>query len=355
MHVIRRALTLSSLLSATAVALPAQAVSPADRANLEGSSYSNYPLGRFDMRFQQLHADLPAGAILSGHAYRRDAVQIRGVVDAFASDIEVTLSISSRDPSTASSTFADNVGPNPVTVLPRALIGFPATDRPALDPSPAFDLVIPYQVPFVMPASGGTLCVDTTIHGNQTAAGPDRNFSVYLDAHEGRTDGLAEQPGFRLGQGCRAPGRTATAYATLALWHLRTSMRLDVAMRQNVPLAQPMVVLGLQRSSTPWPTRPECSMLVSDDVWFAPGGGTDANGSFDGSLPLPLLPPGYRMFCQTGSIDLGSGALVLGDASSLMTQPAAPPSLPAVRIASASDRTSPTGTVSPVVTVTRFL
>lgn len=330
------------------------AVSPADRANLEGSSFSHYPLGRFDTRLQQLHADLPGGMIISGHAYRRDAEQLRGVVDGFASDLAVTLSMSPLTPATASTTFANNVGASPVAVLPRTVLGFPSTDRPALDPSPNFDLVIPYQLPFVLPPSGGTLCVDTTVFGNSTSAGNDRNFSVYLDAHEGRTDGRAEQPGFRYGQGCAAPGRTTLPFATTTLWHLGTAMRLDVGMRNGVALGQPMVTVGLRQTTWAWTPRPACTLLDSAEIWYAPSGSNDAAGSFDGSIAMPLLLPGYRMFCQTGSIDFANGDLALGDGSAITTQPAAPTSLPAVRIANASDHTAATGTISPAVTITRF-
>ena len=328
------------------------AVSPADRAQLEGSSYSHYPLGRFDTRLQQLHADLPGGMVLSGHAYRRDAVQLTGAAPAFASDMEVTLSLSPRTPATASATFANNQGPSPVAVLPRTVLAFPSTTRPGLDPSPSFDLLVPYQLPFVLPAQGGTLCVDTTIYSNVSSAGQDRNLSVYLDAHEGRTDGRAEQPGFRLGQGCPPPGRTTSAYATLTLWHLGAAMQLDLAMRNGVPQGQPLVTLGLRQTNLP--LGGSCALLGSAELWYMPIGSNDGSGSFDGSVALPVLPPGYRIFCQTGSIDLQTGGYALGDLSALVTPPAAPTNLPAVRIANASDHTAATGTVSPVATVTRF-
>ena len=95
----------TTVLATTAFAaiLGAQAVSPAARAALEGSSSTSYPLGRADARLQQLHADLPPTlTAISGHAYRRDAISTRGQVDAFTVDMEVTLSMSPRTPSTAS-------------------------------------------------------------------------------------------------------------------------------------------------------------------------------------------------------------------------------------------------------------
>jgi len=50
---------------------------------------------------------------------------------------------------------------------------------------------------------------DVTIFGNVSASGQNQNLSIYLDAHENYTDGRAEQPGFRTGTGCPAPGQTA--------------------------------------------------------------------------------------------------------------------------------------------------
>ena len=78
-------------------------------------------------------------------------------------------------------------------------------------------------------------------------------------------------------------------------------------------------------------------------------------GSFDGSLPgLALLRPGYRLWLQTGSVNLANGDLALGDLSTLITPPAAPSSAPAARIAASSDRTALSGAVSFSVPVTLF-
>ena len=204
-----------ALLSAlTSVAAQSQAVSPADRSALEGSSFTSFPLGRPNGRFQFLHQDLPAGMTIHGHAFRRDAAQLRGAVDGFAAELEVTLSMSPRTPGTASATFSDNVGPSPTVVLPRTTIVFPATNRPALDPAPTFDLVVPYALPFVLPQAGGTLCVDTVMHANISTAGVDRSLSVYLDSHELSTT-TNEQPGFRTGGGC-APLGSVTVRPTRA-------------------------------------------------------------------------------------------------------------------------------------------
>lgn len=335
------------------------AVSPADRAGLEGSSFTHFPLGRASARMQTLHHDVPGGTLLSGHAYRRDAVQVRGIVDAFASDLQVTLSLSPNLPTQASTTFANNVGSAPVVALPRTYLAFPATDRPPLDPAVPFELQIPYQVPFLMPPTGGTLCVDVQVFGNQSAAGVDRNLSLYLDAHENYPDGRAEQPGFRTGTGCKAPGQNSDCYASLTFWRRAAGSELDVSIRNGVPdagggtsLAILTIGLGLDGSPIPW--RPDCPFWSSAEIWTVLGN-VNAQGSYDGTLAgLPLLPPGMRLWCQAGTIDVVTGGLAASDASTLVTPPAGTVPIPTCRIVHSTDRTSATGTVSYAVPVMGF-
>jgi hypothetical protein len=351
-----RPLCLAVLVAAAAAQT---AVSPSDRAGLEGSSFTHFPLGRFNCRMQQLHGDLPPGTTLSGHAYRRDAIAIHGHVDAFVSDLQVSVSMSPNDPAHASTTFANNVGPNPVLVLPRIVLGFPATDRPGLDPTPTFDLQIPYQVPFLVPSTGGTVCVDTVIYSNTSAAGIDHNMSLYLDCHQLYADGRNEQPGMRLGGGCATAGATATAYTTFTLWHLGASMALDVAARNGVPdvggNSRAFVMLGTGPANVVWPPRPACSLLTTTNVWFVLPGTNNAAGDCDGTLSgLPVLPANYRLWLQSGSIDLATGSFVVGDQSTLRLPPAGPTTLPSARIVNSTDNAAATGTVSLAVPVVQF-
>jgi hypothetical protein len=340
---------------------PAQTVSPADRATLEGCSFTHFPLGRASARMQTLHADLPGGTVIQGHAYRRDAAGVRGQVDGFACDLEVTLSVSPNLPTQASTTFANNVGPNPVVVLPRTVLNFPATQRPNLDPSPSFDLMVPYTTPFVMPPQGGTLCVDVRVFGNSSPAGTNANLSIYLDAHENYGDGRAEQAGFRTFQGCPAPGSTANSYATMTYWRMPTVGKLDVSIRDGVPddgsgLARAFVTVGHGLDGSPWPLRADCPFWSSAEVWFVLPGAMTTTGSYDGSLTnLPLLPPGYRLWAQAGSVHLSSVAMAFADATTFVTPPAGPLPLPTVRIVHSTNGGSGTGTVSYAVPVMAFL
>ncbi|MCK5941021.1 MAG: hypothetical protein KAI24_03550 [Planctomycetes bacterium] len=347
---------------AVTTALAAQNVtSPADRGGLEGSSYTHYPLGRKSARVQTLHDDVPGGTVIGAHGYRRDAIGVRGIVPGLSCDLQVTLSMSPNTADGASGTFANNVGANPVVVLPRTVVTFPSTDRPSLDPSPTFELVIPYAVPFVVPPQGGTLCVDVEVFGNQTPNGPDQNFSLYLDAHQQYADGRALQPGFRTMQGCPAPGSTADCYANLDLWRLPNgTSEIDVSIRNGVAdagngLTRAFLTLGTSIDGTPWPLRADCPFWSSAELWFALPGTMTTAGRYDDTLAnLPLLPPGFRLWCQAGSIDLGTIGMSFSDAVTLVTPPYGQLPMPVARIANGSDVAAATGSVSSSVPVMAF-
>lgn len=334
--------------------------SPADRAAFEGSSSTQYPLGRAAMRLQSLHGDVPGGSVLRGIAYRRDAINVRGLIDAFQTDLEVRVSMSPRTPTTASATFATNEGVAPLVVLPRTAVQFPAVDRPLLDPALTAEYAIPWAVPFTVPATGGTVCIDVLVRGNVTAGGTNRNFSVWLDAHELRTDGWNEAPGFRLGTGCAAPGSGTACTSTVSLWLGPAGSRIDAALRNGVPDdgtggVVVALALGLSNPLTPLAGRNGCTLFSSGEWWQLLPGSTGPAGDHAASLPLPALPPGYRLWLQQASLAPASGALALSDGSTLQTPPAALPTPTVVRIAHASDPASATGTVSFAVPVVRFL
>ena len=349
-----------TLSSAAATAQQMLTVSPLDRQSREGSSFTHFPLGRADARMQTLHRDVPAGTLLSGHAYRRDAAGVRGQIDGFTSDLSVTLSMSPNLPTQTSATFANNLGSSPVVALPRTVLAFPPTQRPGLDPAPSFELAIPYTVPFLMPAGGGTLCVDVQVFGNASSVGTNQNLSIYLDAHEHFTDGRSEQPGFRTGQGCVAPGQSAACYATMSLWRLPTGNRLDVSVRNGVPATaagstRAFVMLGSSQAGAPWPTRPDCPFWSSAEVWFPMNGTTTSTGDYDGSLAaLPTLPPGFRLWCQAGTIDLATVGLSFSDALTMVTPALGTLPIPVSRVVNSTDHTAATGSVSYAVPVMAF-
>jgi hypothetical protein len=355
--------TLPFVLPLLCLAAPSQqilAVSPADRAGLEGCSFTHFPLGRASARMQTLHSDVPGGTLLSGHAYRRDAAGVRGTVAGFASDLQVTLSMSPKAPAQASTQFAQNAGASPVVVLPRTILAFPPTNRPTLDPAATFELAVPYQVPFLVPAQGGTICVDVEVFGNQSAAGTNQNLSIYLDSHENYTDGRAEQPGFRTGNGCTAPGQTAECYAQMTCWRLAAGLQIDVAIRNGVPdggagTSLPLVTIGLSPDGQPIPFRTDCPFWSSAELSLLLPGAMNAQGDYDGSITgVPQLPPGLRLWCQAGSFDVASAALAASDATTFVVPPAGPVPIPTSRIVNSTNQAATTGTVSFAVPVMGF-
>jgi hypothetical protein len=364
-HRTRRALHVTTLALGAVVCAGAPVLaqtsvfSPADRAQLEGSNSTSFPLGRANMRLQTLHDDLgTAPRSIQGHGYRRDAENTHGALAEFKVDMAVSLSIAPVTAASPSSTFANNVG-TPITVVPRHFVSFPATDRPAQAPAATSEFRIPYLMPFAYPSGGGTLCVDTIVYGNDGPNGINANFTAYMDAHEQFPDGRAIQPGYRYGQGCPAPGASTAATATFELRYLPTDMELSIEARNGLPTdangnGVSALMFGVQRGSMPWPAGPGCQFLTSNEVsWLLPGANTSTgswSGVLNGFAPLPV---GLAFTVQVASGHLQRG-VCLSDASDLVMPPFGPLPRTAVRIANQNDGSAPTGTVSYVVPVTEF-
>ncbi len=335
------------------------AVSPADRKALEGSSSTSYPLGRHNCRLQQLHADLgDAPATLAGHSYRRDAISQRGNLNGYRVEMSVAISLAAVTPDQASRTFANNAG-TPVVVLPRTWVSMPATTRPGGAPAPQFELRVPYTTPFAYPGNGTTICLDTTVYGNDGPNGINANFTAYQDAHELFDDGTCEQPGYRFGQGCAAPGTSTEAYANLTLRHTPVAMELDVDARYGMPTdpsgaGLSALLVGLQASSQPISITPSCQLLVQPTEVYPLPGSNNQTGHWSGTLTAATtLPIGARFYVQVASGHPVNG-VTLSDGSVVTPPPLGAVPIAAVRIAHGSDNNSPTGTVSQTVPVTEF-
>lgn len=348
------------LMTLLCTAIPAQvAVSPADRGGLDGSASTSFPLGRHNARVQTLHDDLSAQiSLINGHGYRRDATSTRGMVAGFSSDLSVELSISPRSADQPSRTFAANQGAQPTLVLPRTRIFFPATERPASAPATSFDLLIPYAVPFQMPPGGGTLCVDVTIYGNTTPSGDNVNFSPLIDAHEQFRDGHAEQPGYRYGLGCPAPGSGTAHSGRFTLSQSRDGFELDIASRSGIPddgsgAMLTVVFFGQPVSPFAWPGQPDCVLLVAPQRTFLLPTANDSRGHVDSILTGPApLPLGFLTTAQLVSAG-PEGFLTFSDASSIAAPPLGPQTIQVSRIANSSDRSATTGSTAfniPVMT-----
>ena len=120
--------------------------------------------------------------------------------------LTVTLSISPNTPLTTSSTFANNIGSNPIQVFSGQL-QLPAS--PATNTTPAWTaanvLRVPFQTPFVY--AGGTLCVDvagTTVAGHVAGWWP-------ADAQQDLATGITVD----LGGGCGTFGGPQRRWSTV--------------------------------------------------------------------------------------------------------------------------------------------
>lgn len=338
-------------------------VSPNQRALFEGNTSSPFPLGRANGRFQQIHADLGSTPrMITGHAYRADALGARSPIANFDVDLQIVLADAANSPAAASTTFANNVGGNSVAVLPRAMVSFPATTRPVTDPAPTFELRIPYSRPFAY-SGNAPLLVDVVVQGNQTQRGPDLNFQAWLDAHESATDGRNDQPGYRFGSGCPAPGQSIAASARFtATRFLDGSLQLEIDARDGVPTtvlspATSALVIGLGVQSLPWPLNPACVLHPTLDVAVNLPGANDVNGDWNGVLSVPsAIAAGQRFALQvvSGAPGAQNGDATFSDGSMLTIPPIGSLPIPAARVANSSDRDATTGTYSRSVTVTEF-
>jgi hypothetical protein len=320
-------------------------VSPADRDLLEGNASTIYPLGRAGARVQQLHGDVPGPRLLLGHAYRRDAVSRRDLVEGFQSEVEVLVSTTGLTPVQMLPLFASNHGPSPQTVLLRRWVSFPATSRPPVDPSPAWQLVIPYLAPYSY-AGAGSLCVDVLVFGNVVGARRNLNFTPEIDAHEAFPDRRNVQPGVPYGAGC----------ATFDLTLIQRGDRIDLqlALRDALPLARSWLLVGRRPALVRWPGT-DCWLLTSGDAVAPMPGPTDERGAWSmTSGGLPALAPGLVLYGQMLSHAAASGVVATSDGARVTVPPLGPPLHPAMRLGNGGDPLALSGNLSASVAVVRF-
>jgi hypothetical protein len=139
---------------------------PNNLANVEGNTSVNDFLNSSSFRMQMVFdvsqfAGLPEGPNISNSVtsidFRLDGGSTHDVVYFFGG-ASVTLSTTPRTPDSMSPVFAENVGPDAVTVFLGAL-GMGNTYQPGVTPQP-FDTMIIATTPFFYSPSKGNLLVD---------------------------------------------------------------------------------------------------------------------------------------------------------------------------------------------------
>ena len=147
-------------------ALLAQNYSPAHFGPAEGPSGNAFPFGfALPCRYSQIHDDLPSMAI-SGMSFRHDwnATAFPG----YSLSMDAWMSTAVTPSSGISATFDNNHGPDKTRVVFNRTYTQPPSD-PANLPG-QFVLDYPFDVPFVFPGGGASLCWEVQITARTNAA-----------------------------------------------------------------------------------------------------------------------------------------------------------------------------------------
>lgn len=143
-------------------------VIPADRTNTEGFVSHQYPFSYSEVRFQQLWdgAELAnTNAVLSGVEFRRDGASATAN-NARSWNYTVTAYETLVAPASMTTTWSNNRGANPGTVVLNGAINVPA-GNPTYPTPQAWSIPLLFNLPFTFNRSNGHLLLE--IEGNDPA------------------------------------------------------------------------------------------------------------------------------------------------------------------------------------------
>ena len=204
----RRILALSTL-TLLCGAAGAQVVHPAVFKDKVGTTYTYYLFRNSTTpdyrkcRYMQVHDLNPSSALkIKGLAFRMASYYTYNTQYKylpFKAQLELSLSTAKTTASTASSTFAANVGADAVTVVSKKFVDFPGHAGHAF-PNP-FEYKLPFDTGKVFTlAAGKSLCWDLKAYDNDLH--PSKGYSIYLD-----TGNISTYPyGTYFGRGSQIPG-----------------------------------------------------------------------------------------------------------------------------------------------------
>lgn len=270
---VRLALAMRPLVLVVAVcsaAVSAQNIawSPSAFANVEGNANNTIPFWSTSSTYQQVHdygnmrGTLPVPLPLNGIALRKDGA-LSGSITGRTMDVQMVVGTTPIDSQSASSTFATNLGPNPVTVLAWTQVSMPNLSNVSL-PNPA-GLIVPWTMPFVyVPVPGMHLCWEWR-HRNAST-----NASAAMDASTG-TSATAHP---NEGAGCQVAGQTRPASITSRSLSFTTNTYVN-RLSYATANAAGVFALGLQRTNLQLPGM--CSALLTLPA-FTTAGVVDSGG-----------------------------------------------------------------------------
>ena len=188
-----RAVLVTGALCAALIGGPAAAVPlvvPNAQAGAEGNDAGLGPFFDTSVRYQQVYSASEFGSTdpltISQIAFRPDGAVTTSALTVFFTSVQIDLSTTSRTPTTLSTTFADNVGPDNATVFNSFVFVNAPVTGPAGGPKD-FTITIPIT-PFVYDPSAGDLLMD--VRAATSSGGIEDNldeqsgspFTAHVDA-----------------------------------------------------------------------------------------------------------------------------------------------------------------------------
>jgi hypothetical protein len=276
--------------------------SPAPYAHHEGNTSTGYPIGYqtfTKMSYQQVHGGLPSLAT----PFKRLAFRPRSTSAlhaAYTANVTLQLGVGGPAPDSATSTYASNMGPSPVTVLNQATVNIAAMTQNGIAPGP-YNYAFPFPTPFVYDGSG-VLAWDLRVHSH-TYVGSTLSFDLFqlLTTVQVKTGG----------RGCTASGKAAPA--TLTGSYVAPNLSVTGSnLNDNLPTA---LLAGLSSTKLGPITLPldltaagaPCA-LRTDIVLTLPGTVSGGTVNWQGSLGA-TAPDGTALFLQVLSLDPTANSL----------------------------------------------
>ncbi|MBL8753175.1 MAG: hypothetical protein JNK15_07730 [Planctomycetes bacterium] len=307
-------------------------MSPTHFANAEGPANNFYPFGSTvaPFRYSQIHDDVPA-MVISGMSFRHNWNANVYAVHSITMDAWVSTAATAS--AAMSSTFDTNHGVDKTQVVFNRTYTLANSD-PSNLPG-AFVLDYPFDVPFVFPGGGASLCWEVHVTA-KTQTG-----SVFYDAvsaSSSTTSGPANPAVAigRFGTGCTATGMATpmTATATQSTNWLGPTMTLTVNGTNLVPNGLNLFCMGVDKTSylgIPLPAvLPGTTCPVYSDIVLATPIVASAGGA--GSNALTFVPAaayhGVTIYSQVWGLDAAANAFGLVTSNAAMHHIVAPYTTP---------------------------
>ncbi len=288
-------------LLASALAAQTALVSPGFRAATEGNSSSTVPFGTGQPhRYQQLHSDLPAGAVsIRGLSWRQNA----GSTTATGTrtlDMEVSLGRSIRA-DIIRFNFIGNYSGAPTVVASRRLVNYGPQGTPGNPgPSPFQGMSLTFDAPFAWNGSG-SLAWEAKIFGS-TGAGL---FAAADAENYPRNFGNDVASG----TGCTAVGNNDPMRLDVNSFALGLGTFYGTSVRAAPPDAPLFLTLGISNPDLPLPGF--CTNVRTDLAVTLALGAADSSGAYRsyGSQVLFLQRDlsGATLHAQAFALDLRTG------------------------------------------------